>query len=158
MTKQLYTYLKGLFTQKQAFGHLLALILNLYDFHSFLTFKTWYSDIKILKVQCCFGLHWGKRFRFGRMWGLVTMNWMFIFWVTLLNDRKVLHLFYPKHLPQVRVSKPKGDIGNMEPFRLSLPTSFLVTSSCSSATGGHRNTKRLWVRRHGCQRIILWGR
>lgn len=79
-----------------------------------------------------------------------------------LNSYTVMHYIwdkhicsYPKHLPQVWVPKPKRDIGNMEPFGLGLPSSFLLTSTSCSTSRCH--SKRLWVRCYRCQRIILWG-
>jgi len=101
---------------------------------------------------------------FGITWDWVLDNWMFIVGRYLIAKKKkrVIHYIwdkrtcpYPKHLPQVWVPKPKGDIGNMEPFGLGLPSSFLLTSTSCSTSRCH--SKRLCVRCYRCQRIILWG-
>lgn len=66
---------------------------------------------------------------------------------------KMLKVWYPEHLPQVRVSEAEGDVGDVEALGLglarpSLPSLLIAPTSCPSAQG-------LRVRGHGCQSILL---
>lgn len=65
-------------------------------------------------------------------------------------------VWYPEHLPQVRVSEAEGDVGDVEALGLGLvrPSLLVAPTSCpSSRCCGHAQGLR--VRGHGCQSILL---
>lgn len=69
---------------------------------------------------------------------------------------KMSKVWYPEHLPQVRVSEAEGDVRDVEALGLGLvrPSLLVAPTSCPSSRCYGR-AQGLRVRGHGCQSILL---